>query len=122
MWFALSTYWVSSKEVKTRTLAKGARVRHPLKTLANLSRSSLDFLCVLCVKAFSEDVEEPQSSIGKRFVKPRGWFRQFARFEDGSTVQTLNIFRVGILGDKLRAGVPALSGIVHQKTPELRRS
>ena len=37
-------------------------------------------------------------------------------------IQAFHIFRVGILGDELRAGMAASSGISHNLTPKLNES
>jgi hypothetical protein len=86
---------------------------------------SPEFLCVLralCVKAFSGLTEEARSCVGERFVKAGGWLRQLAGLEDRSAVQTFHIFRVGILGDELRARMAAGSRVVHKITPKLSES
>jgi len=57
--------------------------------------------------------------VRERFVKPRGWFRHFAGFDDGSAIEALHVLRVGILGNEFRARMAASRGVVHRITSEL---
>jgi hypothetical protein len=72
-----------------------------------VSLKFVSVLCAHCVEAFSDAAEESQLGVRERLIEARGRFRQLAGFKDRSTIQTFHIFRVGILGDKLRAGMAA---------------
>ena len=74
------------------------------------------------LKPFPIEYKNSRLRVGKRFVEAARWFRQLAGFEDRPAIEAFHIFRVGILGDELRAGMAASSGIGHNVTPKLNKS